>query len=530
MTLLIDLTIRSSVVVAAGLLLTACLARRSAALRHRVLVATLLTAVAVAPASLVMPGWSVTLPAYESAPTAPGAFAASGTVSTDVVVDAPLQDTLSPIVMAWVGGVLVAACALIAGLVRVGRMAARAARVDDAGWVRILDEVAARYGLTRGIAIAQTDSPDLLATWGLLRPQVLVPRHARAWTPERVRVVLSHELAHIRRCDWVVQMGAEALRAILWFNPLMWMACRRLRAESEQACDDEVLGLGVGGATYAAHLLELARQCRRPGSAWASALPMAHPSTLERRIAAMLNPRLDRQPPSRRAMAALAVAVLLVALPAAALRARQSGPAQLTGTIFDVSGAVVPGVRVTVVTAQGRQTATSNASGRFEFPVIAPGKYELQVTQAGFRELRQEIELRDARDWDRLVMLQVGTLSETVSVRESRLGAPAAQPAFGAQPLRVGGTINPPKKLRDVRPTYPPSMREAGLSGVVPLEAVIGRDGNVLTVRVLSAQVHPDFAVAAVDAVRQWRFSPTLLNGTAVEVSMTVTVRFDLED
>ena len=71
-------------------------------------------------------------------------------------------------------------------------------------------------------------------------------------------------------------------------------------------------------------------------------------------------------------------------------------------------------------------------------------------------------------------------------------------------------------------------MRDAGLTGDVPIEAIIGRDGTVSSVRVLSAQVHPDFAIAAVDAVRQWRFSPTLLNGVPVEVAIKVSVRFDL--
>ena len=67
-----------------------------------------------------------------------------------------------------------------------------------------------------------------------------------SWTLDRVHVVLSHELAHIRRHDWLVQIGAETVRAVLWFNPLVWMVCARLRRESEQACDDEVLGTGVG--------------------------------------------------------------------------------------------------------------------------------------------------------------------------------------------------------------------------------------------------------------------------------------------
>lgn len=73
-------------------------------------------------------------------------------------------------------------------------------------------------------------------------------------------------------------------------------------------------------------------------------------------------------------------------------------------------------------------------------------------------------------------------------------------------------------------------MRDAGREGVVPIEAIIGRDGSVTSLRVVSAQVHPDFAIAAVDAVRQWRFDPTLLNGEPVEVVMTVSVTFSLGD
>ena len=73
-------------------------------------------------------------------------------------------------------------------------------------------------------------------------------------------------------------------------------------------------------------------------------------------------------------------------------------------------------------------------------------------------------------------------------------------------------------------------MRDAGREGVVPIDAVIGTDGSVTSVRVVSAQVHPAFAIAAIDAVRQWRFTPTLLNSDAVEVVMMVSVQFNLSD
>jgi TonB family protein len=424
-------------------------------------------------------------------------------------------------------GVIIACGRLITGVVCVRRVAARAARIDDATWLDALAMVARFYDLRREIVVSRTDSSDLLATWGVVRPHVLLPRHAVDWTLDRVHVVFCHELAHIRRHDWLVQMGAEVMRAIFWFNPLAWIVCKRLRRESELACDDEVLGIGVRGREYATHLLELARKCRRGGSPWASAIPMAHPSTLERRIIAMLNPRLDRHAPSRRAIATLCAMLLLAALPVSVLRARQAGPTPLTGTIYDVTGAVVPGVKVTLVDAnQNTWAATSNARGRFDLPTVVAGKYVLEVALPGFRTLRQEFELRNARDWDRAITLQVGELQETITVRENRSGSPEPPPRTNQ--VRVGGNIRVPMKIKDVRPTYPSTMRDAGLTGVVPVEAIIGRDGSVGTVRVLSAQVHPDFAIAAVDAVRQWRFTPTLLNGEAVEVVMRVSITFDL--
>lgn len=534
MTLLIGLAIRSSAMLAAGLLLSACLAKRSAALRHRVLAAALLAAAVVMPFSLALPEWNVTLPprAIDASFTATPALRVAVPTSAAVVPQPAPPATVSPIVVAWLAGVLAAAGTLMIGVVRVSRVAARASRVRDRRWLQILDSVAGRYGLTRAVVISRTDSADLLATWGSLRPHVLLPNHARDWTLERVHVVLCHELAHIRRHDWLVQMGAEVLRAILWFNPLVWIACRRLRRESEQACDDEVLGTGVVGREYAAHLLELARQCRRPGSAWASAMPMAHPSTLERRISAMLNPQLDRRAPSRRAMAALGVVLLLVALPAASLRARQAGPAPLSGTIYDVTGGVLPGVEVTLVDAnEATSVVASDATGRFEFPSVGPGKYELKFALPGFRVLRHAFELRDARDWDRAFTLQVGEVNESITIRASRATLPKQLKPYsaGARPVRVGGNVRAPLKTLDVRPVYPPAMRVAGLTGVVPIEAIIGTDGTVSSVRVLSAQVHPDFGIAAADAVRQWRFIPTMLNGVPVEVVMTVSIRFDLE-
>jgi len=98
----------------------------------------------------------------------------------------------------------------------------------------------------------------------------------------------------------------------------------------------------------------------------------------------------------------------------------------------------------------------------------------------------------------------------------------AADPA-----LRVGGTIKPPIKVKNVNPAYPPDAQEAKIQGVVIIEARIERDGTVSRARVLKSI--PMLDDAAVDAVRQWEFTPTYLNGVAVPVMMTVTVNFTLQ-
>ena len=94
-------------------------------------------------------------------------------------------------------------------------------------------------------------------------------------------------------------------------------------------------------------------------------------------------------------------------------------------------------------------------------------------------------------------------------------------------PVRVGGNIKAPQKIKDVKPVYPPIAQSARVQGVVIIEATIGPDGHVTDAKVLRSV--PLLDQAALDAVRQWVFTPTLLNGVPVPVIMTVTVNFTLQ-
>jgi len=94
-------------------------------------------------------------------------------------------------------------------------------------------------------------------------------------------------------------------------------------------------------------------------------------------------------------------------------------------------------------------------------------------------------------------------------------------------PVRVGGNIKPPTKTRDIKPVYPAIAQSARVQGVVIIEATIGPDGKVKDAKVLRSI--PLLDQAALDAVKQWEFTPTLLNGVPVPVIMTVTVNFTLQ-
>jgi TonB family protein len=533
------LAVRSSAVMVLALAAVTGMARWSAALRHRVLAFAFCGAIVVGPLVPVIPAWRV-LPvpvsAFPAGTGEPASAAAIPEASTAITAATAAADSrpsgLDAALWVWALGAALALARLAGGSWYVRHLARRSSSEAGATWSRLLEEVRAGYGIGRAVRLAVTNREGLLATFGTISPTVLVPHDATGWSADRVRIVLLHELAHVRRGDWLVQVFAESVRAIFWFNPIFWIACARLRRESECACDDEVLAAGMRPDRYAEHLVEIARGNRDARMPWAAVVPMARQSTLEGRVTAMLNPVLDRRAPSRMAVIGASALVITAVVLTAALRlAAQGNALTVEGKVFDTSGGVLPGVEVTLEDGNKiKWPATTDREGGFKFEPVGAGNYVLEASLPGFKSLRHEFVLAAGRRAPQNITLQVGSLEETIRVTAKR-PAPAAanQPA---QPVRVrmGGNIKQPMKVLDVRPIYPESMRAAGLEGVVPMEAIIGVDGGVLSVRVVSAQVAPDFAAAATTAVKQWRFTPTLLNGVPVEVQMAVSVSFGLTD
>jgi predicted nucleic acid-binding Zn-ribbon protein len=153
-------------------------------------------------------------------------------------------------------------------------------------------------------------------TWGSLRPVILLPSRSRRWSEERRRIVLLHELVHIRRADWLVRLVARLVCSIYWLNPLVWVAARRLAVEQEIACDEEVVALGTRPSSYASHLLAIARTLGPAAPTPAHALDMARRSQMEGRLMSILDE--NRRLRSGRKLAVMALVVIAGLVPALA--------------------------------------------------------------------------------------------------------------------------------------------------------------------------------------------------------------------
>lgn len=105
-------------------------------------------------------------------------------------------------------------------------------------------------------------------------------------------------------------------------------------------------------------------------------------------------------------------------------------------------------------------------------------------------------------------------------------GIPSAAPPPPAAPIRISSGVQGAKRVRFVKPVFPPIARQARITGTVRLEAIIGRDGAIRNLKPLSG--HPLLTQAAIQAVQQWRYAPTLLNGEPVEVITLIDVIFKM--
>ena len=325
---------------------TRLLRRASAATRHAVWTSAIAAVLVLPLLSATIPSWNVPVftitAAVDAAEPAQSDAANDGTAPTASLQRAvPRSDPTTPpsvvsraattvatpissdraIAYAWLAVALLMLARLAIANARLQSWRRSARVMDDYRWLGLLQRLSTQYGIQRPVVLLESDTTDVPVTWGIVYPVVLLPSTAHQWDEDQRIAVLTHELAHVKRFDALSQLLAQIVLGLQWFNPLAWLAVRRMRLEREHACDDFVLvAAGARASRYADDLLGFARRLSRPTAPAAAALAMARRSELEGRLLAILDPAMKRTTIRRARVALLTLGVMLLAVPLAAFR------------------------------------------------------------------------------------------------------------------------------------------------------------------------------------------------------------------
>ncbi|HZB25808.1 MAG TPA: M56 family metallopeptidase [Vicinamibacterales bacterium] len=499
---------------------------------------------------------------------------AEGSASPRTPLSAPLTAVLTNAILLLIAcGALGRVAWIAAGVVRLRALKRSGEIASSAEY----DELQAVIGVRAMVRYVPGLGQPV--TFGFRGPVVLLPERTRDLPEALRRAVAAHELWHVRRRDWLWTVTEETIRAALWFHPAIWLLLSRIQAAREEVVDElSVLTTG-SRKSYIAALLTFADE--RPLFA---ATAFARRRHLVRRL--LLISKESAMSSMRIVASSLALAAAVLATSWYTVRAfplaQAQPPRDPVRTPSEIRSAAETAEKEAAledrIASQPTkenylilaQYAWERAFRDSSLGESQKAHYVQQGLDAATRALALDSDYLEALIYKNLLLRSKAQMTpdlienrrlvveaDALRARAMELrktqgpartravetqvfaGAAAQAPpppppppppplaaVDGVMPLRVGGNIAPPVKIHDVSAEYPPIARAAEVQGVVVLEVVIDAAGAVRDGRVLRSI--PLLDKAALDAVRQWRFEPTLLNGQAVPVSMTITINFAL--
>ena len=495
------------------------------------------------------------------------------TVSSAVAAPAPAPlpaagtiDWIGLAAVVIAGGIVVRLVMLAASLATLRRMRSLGVEADADVHAE------AQRSLGTRAAVRYVEGLRQPVTFGVRRPVVLLPGRLREQPPEIHGAVVCHELLHVQRRDWAWVLVEEAVRTALWFHPAIWWTVERVQLAREEVVDElTVLATGRRRAYIEALMAFADDSPLAPAAAFARRRHLFHRVVLLSKEAVMSSKRI-----------VVSCALLALVVSSGGWYAVSAFPltTQGAGLLAEPGPLETRAVPVTAENPVPRRTNTAAPDYPAEMELAgARGTLSLRITLddlgrvAEMRRLgftlratnpsltmsfsnMREADLNAVIDKHAAAgsateprrIVEAMTLAGAQAVRQWRYEPPyrapisfvvtvAVAPAGGNSAprapevpegaVRVGGDVGVPRKVRHVSPVYPPEAQAARVTGVVILEAVVGGDGRVSSAHVLRSI--PLLDQAALDAVYQWEFTPTLLNGVPVPVVMTVTVNFTLQ-
>jgi len=365
--------------------------------------------------------------------------------------------TLLPVI--WLAGALFLIIGIIIGNLRLWNTVRRLPFVTDQALLELFEESRRSMRVQTVVGLVVTNRVKSPILFGFIRPRILLPADLVCELPfERLRYIMLHEFAHLKRCDILTGWVMAFIQSLHWFNPLVWWAFGRIRFDRELACDEEVLSRvpEVELRHYGDVLIGMLERFNHIHRLPAIAGILENKDQLKRRLTMIKKFRR----PARREI--IAFAVLLTVLSIGLLTEPRS-----------------------LLSQSGEQSA------------VLPE------------------ESNPSLDRQTAIKVWPNEALESNPSQETQT------------PIRIGGAVASALLIHRVPPIYPESAKSARVSGEVILDVTINEVGTVDNISVLSGPA--ELRTAAMEAVRQWRYSPTTLNGTPVPVIFEVRVAFALD-
>ncbi|MFC2168389.1 M56 family metallopeptidase, partial [Acidobacteriota bacterium] len=192
----------------------------------------------------------------------------------------------------WAAGLLILLARIVIGLFGAFKLTRQGQKISASSWRKLLNHFLESISIKRKIGLFSHKNVNIPLTCGVIKPVVLLPSESKNWTQDQRSSALFHELSHIKRGDFLINILARCSLALYWFNPLSWFAFRMLKKEQEKACDELVLKAGVKPSTYAVNLLSIKNAGQFQWNPPTAALGAVGKSQLNERLIAILKQQL----------------------------------------------------------------------------------------------------------------------------------------------------------------------------------------------------------------------------------------------
>ncbi len=329
--LVVDISVKGALICSIAGVTTLLMHRCSASLRNMIWVIALAALVLLPALSFIGPVWTVPLlPGLDSLTSASGlqgeaakeiegpfeeAQTGAGTGAAEARSGFGAADLhwSAFVFLAWIGGAVMCLSWYLISRFGLNRILRRAEPVGDS-WNRLQGEISSELGLRRSVRLLKSDMIGAAVTIGIFNPAVVLPSNTEGWPECRKRLMLSHELAHVKRRDGCIELLAVCAAVLYWFNPFVWLAVKRHRVERERDCDDCVLITGGKPSDYAGLLMDIAAELGGSGNPVMKLAAISQGSNLKDRLMSILNPSINRKRGGRRAAYLIGIVAAAVVL------------------------------------------------------------------------------------------------------------------------------------------------------------------------------------------------------------------------